>query len=105
MIQLDLGLLNVAARAVWFKAPVDKQRDTVLFINNVKICWTPEAVTAMHRHFDDEQFRRILRNAYSGIFDARSWAYWHCAQWMNPTPPLPFRRLPGVSASVRQVRH
>ena len=103
--RLDPELLNMARRVVWFKAPEEALQDTVLFVNHVMIWGNPEDVATMRRHFDDDQLRRALRDAYPGIFDARSWAYWHCVLGMASVPPLPVRRLPGFSASNRRVRH
>ena len=44
--------------------------------------------------FDEDDFRSALRQAHPGIFDPRSWAYWHLVLGIDPAPPLPERRLP-----------
>ena len=46
-------------------------------------------------HFTDDQLRQALRAGLPGVFDARSWAYWHAVLGVDPVPPLPARRLPG----------
>ena len=35
-----------------------------------------------------------LRAAPPGVFDRRSWAYWHTVLEVLPTPPLPKRQFP-----------
>ena len=44
-------------------------------------------------HFTDDQLRQALRSGLPGVFDARSWSYWHTVLDVHPVPPLPIRRL------------
>jgi hypothetical protein len=44
--------------------------------------------------FSDDDFKEALRRAHPGIFDARSWAYWHLILGEQPVPPLPTRQFP-----------
>lgn len=45
-------------------------------------------------HYEDDDFRKALRQTHPGVFDVRSWAYWHVVLGMDPAPPLPERHLP-----------
>lgn len=88
-------LLRVARRMVWFKPPVETLADPVLFLSHVMTYGTVEDLQVMREHFTDEQLRQVLRAGLPGVFDARSWAYWHGVLDIRPVPPLPTRRLQG----------
>ena len=50
-------------------------------------------------HYGDAAFRDALRHAHPGIWDRRSWAYWHLVLDMGDLqPPWPH---PGRSAPLR----
>lgn len=107
---LRAELLRVAKRMVWFKPPEETLRDPVLFLNHVMTWGTVEDIRVARVHYDDDDFRKALRQAHPGVFDARSWAYWHVVLEMDPAPPLPERRLPesgnapGMNATDDAVR-
>ena len=87
-------LLRVAKRMVWFKPPAETLRDPVLFLNHVMTWGTVHDIRVARSCFDEADFRAALRQAHPGIFDARSWSYWHLMLGMDPAPPLPTRQLP-----------
>ena len=87
-------LLAVAKRVVWFKPPVVTLADDVFFLNFLMVYGTAEDVMVARQRYDDDDFRRALRNAMPGIFDERSWAYWHARLDMGPAPPRPVRKFP-----------
>jgi len=39
-------------------------------------------------------FREALQSAPPGLFDERSWHYWHHRLRLLPVPPLPQRLIP-----------
>lgn len=88
-------LRRVARRMVWFKSPVETLADPVLFLSHVMTCGTVDDLRVVRAHFTDDQLRQTLRTGLPGVFDARSWAYWHAVLGVDPVPPLPARRLPG----------
>lgn len=96
----DAELRAVARKVVWFKPPEETLRDTVFFLNHVMTFGDVDDVVAMRRHFGDEALRDALRRAHPGVFDARSWAYWHAVLCGTPAPPLPTRRIPGVGSAT-----
>ena len=75
-----------------------------LFLNQAMRWGTPEVVLAVRRHFDNERLRQALREALPGIFDRRSWAYWHLVLDMGPPPPMPVREIPGVDPADTPLR-
>jgi len=87
-------LLAVAKRVVWFKPPAATLADDVFFLNFLMVYGTPEDLIVARQRYDDDDFRRALRDALPGIFDARSWAYWHGRLDMGPAPPRPVRKFP-----------
>ena len=45
-------------------------------------------------NYPPEELRDALRQAPPGIFNGRSWHYWHLKLGLEPVRPLPKRRLP-----------
>ena len=87
-------LLAVARRVVWFKPPAVTLADDVFFLNYLMTYGTVEDLMVARQRYDDDDLRGALRNALPGIFDARSWAYWHAHLDMGPAPPRPVREFP-----------
>ena len=86
-------LLAVAKRIVWFKPPAVTLADDVFFLNHLMVYCTPEDLTVASQRYDEDDFRAALRQALPGVFDARSWAYWHARLGMEPAPPRPVRMV------------
>jgi hypothetical protein len=84
-------LLNVARRVVWFKEPEEALADPVHFLAHVMTYGTVEDLQALKGIVGEDEFRTVLDNAPPGIFDPRSWAYWHLICGRQPAPPLPLR--------------
>lgn len=84
-------LLAVAERVVWFKGPSDALADTVHFLAHVMTYGTPEDLRALQGVVGPNEFAEALDHAPSGIFDPRSWAYWHLKCGRTPVPSLPVR--------------
>ncbi len=94
------ALLAVARRVVWFKAPHETLRDEVQFLSHVMIYGSAEDTATVRRAYGDEAFRDTLRNAWPGIFDPRSWSYWHTVLGMLPVPPMRVRQFPAEPGEV-----
>jgi hypothetical protein len=93
-------LLRVALRVVWFQEPEETLTDPVHFLAHVMTYGTIEDLAALHGIVGPEDYTEVLHHAPPGIFDARSWGYWHLRQGLQPIPPLPARSLPtGASGS------
>lgn len=87
-------LLRVARRMVWFKPPEAALAEPLLLLSYVMTFGTVDDLRVVRARFTDDQLRQALRAGIPGVFDARSWAYWHAVLGMHPAPPLPTRRLP-----------
>jgi len=84
------ALLDVARRVVWFKEPDDALDDAAHFLAHVMTYGTPEDLAALRGVVGKDELREALLHAPPGIFDPRSWAYWHLVCGLRP-PPLPQR--------------
>ena len=89
----DPELLAAARRVVWFKDPLQTLRNEVFFLNRVMTYGDVQDVVTIRKHFDDDALRDSFRNAHPGVFDPRSWAYWHAVLGVSPALAMPVRRL------------
>lgn len=85
-------LLHVARWVMWFEEPARALADPVQFLAHVMVFGTIEDVRARHGFVGKEDYRAVLEQVPPGIFDPRSWAYWHLVCGQQPVPPLPARR-------------
>ena len=46
-------------------------------------------IAEARRRFGPDIFAKVLRNPPRGLFDLRSWTFWHKKTGMVPVPPLP----------------
>jgi hypothetical protein len=93
-------LLGVAQRVVWFQEPAETLADPVHFLAHVMTYGMIADLVALDGIVGPEDYTEVLHHAPPGIFDARSWGYWHLRQGLQPIPPLPVRSLPiGTSRS------
>lgn len=83
----------LARRVVWFKPPSEAIAMPVHFIAHVLTYGTHEDVSVLRRFVPDDGLREALASAPPGVFDDRSWAYWHLKLDCYPAPPLPARTI------------
>ena len=86
-------LEGIAARLMWWLEPAAALARPARFIMQVMVLGTWREVQVVSQAFGWEAFRRALEQAEPGVFDGRSWAYWH-AFFGQPEPELPRRHLP-----------
>jgi hypothetical protein len=55
---------------------------------------TAEDLAVAKKHFPESAFREVLADPPPGLFDPRSWAYWHAVFGLAPPGPPPGRRRP-----------
>ncbi len=91
-------LLAVAERVVWFETPQAALAAPRRFLAHVMTYGAAEDVAAVREALPAEAFREVLDDPPPGVFDARSWAYWHLVvNGASPPPPLPERSIPGAA--------
>ena len=92
-LSLTEELANVAKRVIWFEHPEEAIADPIRFVTYAMTYGTHEDMKVVRQYLSDDELREVLANAPSGIFDARSWAYWHLKVDRYPPPSLPTRVL------------
>jgi len=93
------SLLDVAARVVWFSQPQETLKDPCFFLNHVMVHGRITDIVETRRYFDDDALRHALKHAHPGIWDQRSWSYWHTVLDMLPIPSMPVR-FPGIDKNL-----
>ena len=92
-IAVNAELERVARRLVWWKPPAEALADPHRLLAQVMVYGTIEDVVAARRHFHERAFRDVLSNPPSGVFDPRSWAYWHVVFGLEPPKKIRGRAL------------
>jgi len=87
-------LERVARRVIWFEEPEKALSEPIRFLTYAMTYGTHEDMATLRRHVSDDDLPEALAHAPPGIFDPRSWAYWHLVLDRYPPPPLPERILP-----------
>ncbi len=90
----DDVLRRLAGRYVWWEPPHRALLRRSNFLCQVLQLGIAEDVRTVRRMFGDDVLREALRSAPPGVFDARSWNYWHLVLFGQAPPPLPARPLP-----------
>jgi hypothetical protein len=90
-------LLNVARHIIWFEPPGRALGDPVRFLAYLMTYGTADEVAVVMRYLDYDDFKEALERAPPGIFDERSWNYWHLMTGRHPPPPMPTRLIPDSS--------
>ncbi len=87
-------LRGVARRVIWFEEPGRALAGPARFVAYAMTYGTHEDMRTLRKVLSDAELRAALAEAPPGIFDGRSWAYWHLMLDRYPPPPLPERSLP-----------
>jgi hypothetical protein len=87
-----LLLLQIAKRVFWWGTPEEWLNDAVRFGAQVMTFGVWDDVAAVWRIFGDKLFQQVLQAPPAGVFDLKSWTYWH-KRYDLPVPPLPERNL------------
>jgi hypothetical protein len=88
--KLRPALLPVAKRVFWWGKPDEWMEDVSRFTAQVMVFgdWTDTTLT--WNLLGESLFRQVIAHAPPGIFDRKSWAYWH-HHFQIEVPPLPKR--------------
>lgn len=87
------SLRAIAQKLIWWQPPAVSLEQPRRFLAQIMALGNWEEVQVARRTFGDEAFRVVLRDAPPGVFDMRSWTYWHHVFGLLPVPMLPRRRL------------
>jgi hypothetical protein len=84
-------LKRIAGELLWWQQPELSLSDPRRFLMQVMTLGSSKQVEAVREAFGAEAMRDALINAAPGVFDGKSWSYWHVMF------DLPERPLPGGS--------
>ena len=87
-------LRAIARKLLWWEPDDIVRTNPARLACQVMAIGTWSDVVAARRLLGDDFLRESLRAAPAGLFDARSWNYWHLVFGMTPVPPLPRRSIP-----------
>jgi hypothetical protein len=87
------ALHRIADRLMWWQSAAESLERPRRFIAQVMVLGNWDDMQTTRRAFGDDALRETLRAAPPGIFDLRSWTYWHQVFRLLPVPPLPQRKL------------
>lgn len=82
-------LLQIAKTYVWWKPPEQTLQDLDLFIVQLMAYGASDDVLWTLDILGPGVFKHALRHSPPGIFDKRSWTFWHTKLNVEPIPGLP----------------
>ena len=85
-------LLPVAQRVFWWGQAEQWLDDAGRFAAQVMTYGDWDDTSLTLRLLGDAVFQAVLKDPPPGVFDAKSWTYWHCHYGLD-VPPLPARKL------------
>ena len=88
------ALHPIAKKLFWWRSPEEALADPVRFVAQVMTLGTWNDIQEVRRVLGESWFARVLDQPPPGVFDARSWNYWHRVLKNAPPPPLPRRVIP-----------
>ena len=90
----DSHAREMARKYVWCQAPEATLADARLFLAQLMTLGTVDDVRWLLSVASADDLRGVLRGPPVGIFNARSWSFWHLRLGFDAVPDLPVRRLP-----------
>lgn len=84
---------RIASRVVWWETPEHVVSRLDDFLSRVMTLGTLADVNAIEAIYGTDRLRSALRAASPGIFDVRSWHYWHHRLELGDAGPLPTRHF------------
>jgi hypothetical protein len=89
----DPRMRDLAAKLIWWKSPDETLADERRFLAQAMTFGNWEEAEFVRSVYGDDALRAVLADAPPGVFDQRSWNYWHLIFGQSAVPPLPRRRL------------
>ena len=84
----------MARKYVWWQDPRTTLDDPRLLFAQMMTLGTLDDVRWLIDRAPAEVLRQVLREPPVGIFNERSWRFWHLRLGCRPIPPLPARQPP-----------
>ncbi|MGO8698966.1 MAG: hypothetical protein ACLQVY_14725 [Limisphaerales bacterium] len=89
------ALLPIARRVFWWGDAEEWLDDAIRFTAQVMTFGDWDDTAVVWRLLGDSMFQQVLRSPPPGVFDIKSWTYWH-RRYHLEVPPLPERRFAHV---------
>ena len=89
---LRAALLPVARKVFWWGDPSDWMDDKIRFVAQVMTFGDWNEAALVSKLLGEESFKQVIADPPPGVFDIKSWTYWHLRFNMT-VPPLPKRNL------------
>lgn len=90
----DPRTIAVARKYVWWQPPERAIDDARTLLAQVMTLGVLEDVRWLLDSVSQESLRQVLGDPPIGVFNGRSWHFWHLRLGCKPVPPLPKRPLP-----------
>lgn len=84
----------LARKYVWWQPPEHTLADRPLFLAQMMNLGTADDLRWLLSRVSTSELREVLRDPPIGIFNARSWNFWHVRLGLTPPASLPARSLP-----------
>jgi hypothetical protein len=84
---------DLAAKLIWWKDPDEAIADQRRFLAQAMTLANWDEMEFVRSVYGADALMAVLADAPPGVFDQRSWNYWHLVLGMPTVPPLPRRRL------------
>ena len=84
----------MAGKYVWWQPPRQTLATPSLLVAQIMTLGVLEDVQWLLGRVSRAALRRILHDPPVGIFNERSWRFWHLQLGVAPIPPLPVRPVP-----------
>ena len=90
----DGDVRSIAERLVWWQPADLTLRRPLRFVAQAMAIGSFEDAECVRARYGAHALERVLDDPPAGVFDARSWSYWHLVLGRASVPPLPSRRFP-----------
>src|SRR5260221_11983647 len=90
---LKAECLPVAVKVFWWCTPEEGLQDLTRFVAQVMTFGDWEDVRRTMGILGEKAFEAVLDDPPPGVFDRKSWNYWHLFFRRTSLPPLPRREL------------
>ena len=97
---LRATLVAVARKVFWWGEPSDWLEDQTRFLAQVMTYGDLDDIRTAMETLGRSAFQQVLENPPSGVFDIKSWTFWHVFFHL-PVPPLPGRASPRVPTYIK----
>ena len=84
----------MARKYVWWQPPDRALADKLLFLAQMMTLGTADDVRWLLSRVSEEDLRRVLEDPPAGVFNGRSWHFWHLRLGLVPIPEPPARPMP-----------